>query len=230
MKRAIWFCLLLASGGPSEAASLAVLSYDEPNGYGQAHNGTLNYWDANYTGSGNKTVDGAPLTGGLGALTDGVITNQNWPAVENASGTGPYVGWITIDPTITFHLAGVRSYQTIDVYVDNSGTGGVSAPSAIVVSDGVHSQSFAVTNPGFGSPLDITLNVAALGLAGNTVSLTLDRSTDVAGFPWVFAQEVVFQGTTVDEPVSQVLLALGLGVVLFLGLRGAPRIHRAVGG
>jgi hypothetical protein len=217
MKRAILAGLIALFAVRAEGASLTVLSYDEPNGFGQAHNGMFNYWDGNYTGSGNKTTDGAPLTGGVGALTNGVITNLPWNQVENLQGTGPYVGWITIDPTITFHLANVVSYQGLDVYVDNSGIGGVSAPSAVTVSDGVHSHTFTIPNPGFNpTPIDLSLNLGSLGLTGNTVSVTLVRNTNPTDFPWVFAQEFAFSGVTgasVPEPASVVLLLLGVGLV-----------------
>ena len=37
-------------------------SYDMPNGDGQAHSGSFNYWDLAYSGSGATSTDGAPLT------------------------------------------------------------------------------------------------------------------------------------------------------------------------
>lgn len=133
--------------GPARADVLAPTSYDTPNGFGQANGGQFNYWDLNYTGAGSTTTDGAPLSGGLGDLTDGVVTNQPWFSVENAAGSGPYVGWTTLDPTIVFHFTGVTAYQTIEVHVDDSDEGGVSAPASILVGDGNISQLFAVTSP-----------------------------------------------------------------------------------
>lgn len=89
--------LLALAAGASQAAQLTVTSYDTPNGDGQAHNGTYNYWDTPYTGAGDKTTDGltpgvTPLSGGTGKLTDGVIATLPWYDVSNAEGTGQYVG------------------------------------------------------------------------------------------------------------------------------------------
>ena len=56
----------MAFGGVALAAPLAVTSYDMPNGDGQAHGGTYNYWDATYSGLGSPTQDRSPLSGGSG--------------------------------------------------------------------------------------------------------------------------------------------------------------------
>ena len=98
---------------------VAATHYDMLNGYGQAHTGTYNYWDKAYTGSGNTSLEFAPLSGGLGDLTDGVIATQRWDLVENLEGTGPYVGWFAMDPVITFHFAGVHSFSQVTVWHDD---------------------------------------------------------------------------------------------------------------
>jgi len=181
------------------AAVLTPLSYDMVNGNGQAVGGTFNYWDKNYTGTGDTMVDGAPLSGGLGDLTDGVTTTLNWINIENDAGTGPYVGWLEIDPTITFHFSGVTAYQQINVHLDDSDVGGVSAPASITVSDGTTSMTFPVTDPGFQQPPFLaSLDVSGLGLSGDTIMVTLHRNN-----LWVFADEISFVGTTVAEPVPE---------------------------
>src|SRR6516164_5693457 len=67
------------------AGVLAVSSYDMPNGAGQASGAGpagFNYWDGTYNGTGNVHQDSAPLSGGVGALTDGIISTQPFFNVE----------------------------------------------------------------------------------------------------------------------------------------------------
>jgi hypothetical protein len=212
------------------AATLAPLSYDMLNGNGQASGGAFNYWDKFYTGTGNTTQDNAPLSGGLGDLTDGFTTNENWFNVENTDGTGPYVGWLFLNPTITFHFAAVATYTQINVHVDDSVDTGVYAPASITVSDG-NATTFPVTDPGNGAaPFWVNLNVSPLGLSGNTLFITLNRNRN-----WVFADEVQFLGTstpttvsepsstsaTVPEPSSVTLFVLGM-----LGITFGPLLSK----
>src|SRR5438045_3640992 len=100
------FAILAAGISPASAGIvvLPVSSYDMPNGYGTHVQGDFNYWDATYSGAGNKTTDGAPLSGGKGALTNGVISTQRFDFVSDQLGTGQYVGWKYLDPLIAFHL------------------------------------------------------------------------------------------------------------------------------
>ena len=117
--------------GASAAGATVVnaTSYDMVNGNGQASNGSFNYWDLEYTGAGSTNVDGSPLSGGLGNLTDGVIATDNWFNTENGAGTGPYVGWLSTDPVIDFFFAAITSFNSITFNVDDSeGAGGVSQP------------------------------------------------------------------------------------------------------
>ena len=48
------------ANGAHASSLLTVSSYDTPNGYGQAHGGTYNYWDATYSNcvASNCTTDG----------------------------------------------------------------------------------------------------------------------------------------------------------------------------
>ncbi len=86
-------CLLLpawlALAGAASAQAAMPTHYNMPNGYGMASGGSFNYWDGSYSGSGDRSTDYAPLSGGLGDLTDGVIATQSWIEVENVEAPAP---------------------------------------------------------------------------------------------------------------------------------------------
>ena len=118
---------LLGSTAAS-AGLVTVTSYDMNNGNGDLQNGDNKYFDSTYTGSPYATTNGsslvapsnaapkeAPLSGGVGKLTDGVIPTQNYSGVPEQ-----YVGWKYQDPTIVFHLASGSSVSTITLYVASS--------------------------------------------------------------------------------------------------------------
>ena len=195
---------------PASAALITPTSYDSPNGYGQASSGSFNYWDRSYNGTGSTTTDGAALSGGKGDLTDGVIATQNWNLVENVAGTGPYVGWVNINPTVLFHFVGNPIISEIIIYTDDSlGFGSVSPPSAVVV-DGI-SHAVTLPSPRTGAPFAIDLS--GLGVTGD-ITLQFVRATS-----WVFVSEVQFIGATVPEPASVALLGAGLIGLLASGRR-----------
>jgi MYXO-CTERM domain-containing protein len=193
--------LLLLGGLPATAqVFVSPTSYNMPNGF----SGSFNYWDENYTGSGNKTTDGAALSGGLGDLTDGILAADNWNIVEAPAGNGPYVGW-TIDPLITFNFASPISFQTVQIHFDDSnGNGGVSAPASV----SINGTNFLVTDPAGSAPFLQSFNVAPLNLTTSQLNIQLFRSNT-----WVFASEVRFITATASgvapEPWSVSLLALG---------------------
>jgi hypothetical protein len=196
----------LAIGAPAaRAVVINPLSYDMPNGDGQASGGTFNYWDALYSGTGMTTTDGAPLSGGLGKLTDGIVSTQQWNTVSNVAGTGEYVGWLvsnTPNPKLTFTFAGSPAIDTITIQMDNSQIGSVFAPDAILV-DGII-RSF--TPPAAGSVGSVTLS--GLGLTGGTHMIELRQASST----WTFVSEIAFNGDVgvLPEPATLVLLGLGL--------------------
>ena len=196
---------------PAGAVQLFATSYDTPNGDGQAHSGAFNYWDVNYTGAGAKTTDGAPLSGGLGDLTDGVIASDFWFNVENVAGTGPYVGWRgdfgVHNPLVTFHFAGPLTINSIAIHLDNSLAGGVGTPDQILL-DGV---AHAFTGPAAGTIGTVTFD--GLNLVGPTHTVQFVQDTT---FVWTFVSEVSFFGDAagvVPEPATWATLIAGFGLV-----------------
>jgi hypothetical protein len=153
---------------------VTVTSYDMNNGNGASQfttpTGGQNYFDFTYTQTGqssptanagingsassiptNSNATNAPLTGGTGMLTDGVIAGVNYSLVSSSNGTIPtnpvetafglsgkpteYVGWKYQDPTVTFHLAGGHSVSQISLYVAASNSGGlVGTPGNVALS------------------------------------------------------------------------------------------------
>lgn len=196
------------------AAPLSASSYDMLNGHGVASSGSFNYWDLSYTGAGATSTDNAPLSGGLGDLTDGVIPVDNWLDVENAAGTGPYVGWraaVAANPVVTFRFAAPVSLGSITIYVDDSdGLGGVSTPASVDIGlEGGPYTNFLTPNPLGSAPTSYTF--MGLGLTGSAFDVRFNHLNE-----WVFVSEVTFDGQLagIPEPSSFLLAAAGLFIVL----------------
>ena len=209
--RLIAACAALVACVPMTASAtpLTPLSYDMRNGDGAASGGSLNYWDLKYDGLGATTTDAAPLSGGKGDLTDGAAAADIWFPVENLAGTGPYVGWFIrkgADPVVTFSFAGNPTVETLRVHLDNTGIGGVAAPTDIRV----NGSSVPFVAPAFGTAGWVEIN--GLSAVGGLLSLQFihDRL-----FGWVFVSEVEFDGRNgggaVPEPAALTLLLTGLG-------------------
>ena len=150
--------------------------------------GYYNYWDEAYTGTGDTTGDLAPLSRGLGDLTDGILASGNWDDVEAPPGNGPYVGWQDIDPTITFFFDFMVNFSKIRIHVDDAdGNGEVRLPNFIAVSVGETEVTFPIDDlPG---PEPKLLEFDISGLKGSSLTLTLFRRSD----SWVLLSEVQFE-------------------------------------
>jgi hypothetical protein len=162
--------------------TLEPVAYDMLNG----ETGTYTYFDDLYDGDGNNEAALAPLSNGLGDLTDGVIADHNWNSTPE-----PYVGWRSVDPTITFHFGGWVRVRTVTLHVDDSdGDGGVYPPQDVIVSNGVTTLEFPITDPTGGAPFAIELN--DLDLVGDTIDVTLADYSSSSGY--MMLSEVEFNG------------------------------------
>lgn len=220
-KAAVALAIVAGLATSAQAHVITVTSYEGPNGQGMAAGGWKNYWDLLYNGQGNTSTDSAPLSGGVGDLTDGVTTDLNWSDAENHEGTGPYVGWKTFDPLLKFNLAETAVVRQVRVHVDNSWNGGVALPSAIAVTIAGVETLFPVSQDTTNlAPRWVEVNVPLNLPAVSTLTVQLFR-----GDQWVFADEIQIMG--VPEPTWLGWIAAG-GLMLRRGHRGGRRgEHRA---
>ena len=194
----------LAAALPVQAAQVYATSYSGRNG----STGLYGYLDESYSGSG-VGVSGGPLSGGLGDLTDGIIASASWSVVEAPAGPGPNVGWESpqlLTSILTFNFSPGTTITSIRLYLDDSRTGAVYAPTQIWI-DGVLS---AYSRPILADP---TLVVDLLGYnltgASHTIRFTNDRQ-------WTFASEISFFGSVsaaVPEPATWAMMLLGFGLI-----------------
>jgi hypothetical protein len=206
--------LLLVLGfllvGPQAANSTVVVptSYDMLNGEG----GSWSYTDNIYNGSGNNTTWWAPLSGGTGRLTDGVIAYQSYTYYGWSGLPEPYVGWSQIDPTITFHFPTQITLSTVTLWVDYFSANGVMPPSSVQVTAGGTTKSYSVTPPSAVAPLGIVLS--DVDLSGSSFDVQLFR--DMNSSQWVLLSEVLFDATVVPEPSTLIIWSLlgGLGIAI----------------
>ncbi|GGI33836.1 PEP-CTERM sorting domain-containing protein [Bradyrhizobium guangdongense] len=190
---AVSLALCLQPDGAS-AALVNVTSYDMNNGNGSTQfTFGYNYFDFSYTKTGQASPDpnaskngsnqsvpnnaapkDAPLSGGTGILTNGVIATQVYSLVSGPTGnvsnafyTGPnqYVGWKYQDPTITFHLASGQYVGSIALYVaaNNPAIGDlnglVAAPKDVVLDVN-------------GKPISATMSTTSLNAFTSVITLS----------------------------------------------------------
>lgn len=186
-RAAIFASILALSPSLVAALQIPILSYDMPNGDGTQHSASYNYWDVNYSGLGDTQLDGAPLSGGLGKLTDGVVASRDWRQTANYAGTGDHVGWQrghTPNPTIIFHFYGQTTIRQIQISLDNSYDGGVAAPEFVRI-DGI-TTPFVVPD----ITDETTIGFYNLDLTGDTHTIQFYQQTYWAD--WVFVSEIAF--------------------------------------
>lgn len=196
----------------AQAAPVFATSYAMLNGEGQTEGGAYNYRDESYSGTGNVNVSRDALSGGLGELTDGVIPTENWNITEQPAGPGPYVGWLTINPSITFNFAQQYDFTSITFHFDDSNNfGGVRPPKSVDV-NGIFQT---VMDPATSAPFAVTVDLTSLA-ATDVLTANIERDG------WVFLSEVTFDAAISEVPVPAAGLLL-LGGLAGLGAWGRRR-------
>jgi hypothetical protein len=219
--------------------------YNMNNGAGTGQFGDYQYWDGTYSGSGNKTTDNAPLSGGKGVLTNGFMANDRWDYYATANGTGQYVGWNTINqsPNILFHLGGDTVIKEISFWMDNSYVGLVGGPESIVINGVTYdSGDWTVTpmTPNLGNAGGAErITIAGLNMTARDIMVLInpgDFGPDALNYnahpeifgpnipgtkePWLMLSEVQFNGVSaVPELSTWAMMLIGFGLFGFVAYR-----------
>lgn len=201
----------------ASAAPLTIKTYDLING----QSGFTTYRDDTYGGpgaTGNPNVNGSSLAGGLGQLTDGVLGTNN--IADN--GYFDWIGWSTIQPTITFNFGALASIDRISFRTANN------SPSfSDVAVFGSASRSYSIDGVTFFSLanylttatdrtgdasrwVDIPFAVNAQYVRVQLFDGTKIGGTNPGAKPWIFVSEATGDGIYLPEPGAIALLGFGL--------------------
>lgn len=201
-------------GGLSTTASIGItlissgqslirpVSYSMFNG----QTGSYRYLDDTYNGIGDPTLDGEPLSGGLGDLTDQVLgSSYYWSDLGNGP-AAEWVGWSDIQPEIIFDFGRVATLYAVKIHTNTALSGGVSLWESVTFSfsdDGVNfteSTYSTVTNDAEKSDPNARFMVAFFG---PTTTRFVKASFADGWYPWIFLSEFRFYqlgGTLPLEP------------------------------
>ena len=110
-----FFGVLVTSFSVTQIAHAELLDpvrYDLPNGWGHA-----THLDQTYDGTGNIAQWGAPLSGGEGELTDGIIASEHWGFAESDL----FMLWSAANPApvITFYFTENVRIDQVSIWIDD---------------------------------------------------------------------------------------------------------------
>ncbi|MEH2535957.1 hypothetical protein V1277_004743 [Bradyrhizobium sp. AZCC 1588] len=235
---------LLGSTAAS-AGLVAVTSYEMNNGNGTVSLGTYNYLDGAYSGTSpavNSITEAAPLTGGTGILTNGVV-----PTTDYTLGPQQYVGWKYTDPVLNFFLKPGSQISQITLYfanpvqVENTTYGGLVGlpgqinltiggvlqsltPTFSALSSVVEKATFTFDTPfSYQEDTDFQFQLMRGGLLADSIYYHSlypgDQAFNVNAFdinkqPWIMLSEVEFTAA-VPEPSTWIMMILGFAGVGF---------------
>lgn len=199
--RGMLFPLALLLSNSINAAALNPSSYELLNG--ERGGGTYTFFDDAYNGSGNPQLENDALSGGLGDLTDGVIATSNWTSQPDA-----YIGWVSIEPEITFNFDNIIELNTVSFYFDDSEFGGVDNPTGVTISNGINQQYLIIADPQGTGPFQV--DFSNLSLVGSSFDITVHHADN----QWVMLSEVEFDGVDNVPPPAAVSAPSILGIFL----------------
>jgi hypothetical protein len=205
-----WALLLFGPVAPLDATQLFATSYDMLNGDNSSPGTSLRDDTYQPDPSGHHNTPYAALSGGLGDLTDGIITNSNWGVAPL-----PFVGWsdsVFPNPQITFHFPGTVNLDDVQIHMNKD----YSAGSVTFSMGGTNiTRPVTINCPGGANDL---FDFSNLNLTGNTLVVTLNnRAPDGnCGFhDWILIDEVTFVGSqaaSAPVPETSTLLLLDSGL------------------
>ena len=179
------------------AANIQPVSYDMQNG----ESGTYPLRDDAYDGTGSVTTDGSALSGGRGQLTDGVVGVDDW-ALDIGNGRAQeWVGWNSIQPTVTFDFGQTVQLGQASIHVNNFGTEGVNLFATTTF-------EFSTDDVSFGDPItyttspqqraDTTARYIYIGISREARYVRVSFA-DGDG-PWILISEIAFVGLLPPPP------------------------------
>ncbi len=172
---------------PATAGIIVPASYTATTGQGWAEGGTWNYFDD--TGV---------------QLTDGIYGVDNWTANLGYGNAQEWVGWITVNPTLTFAFNSPVTVNKVSIDFARAEPGaGIYLPTQVTIG-GV---AFALSGAELADQTRGTLEFVG-SWTGNSLSVEITTR----GRNWVFVDEVQF--SAVPEPAHWAG-ASGLGLVVF---------------
>jgi hypothetical protein len=217
--------IAIASATAVSAVGLPIASYSMENG----QSGSQTYYDDTYGGlgaTGNPGVAGSPLSGGLGQLTDGVFADDTDIFDDD------WVGWFSIQPTITIDLGTPRSVDFASVHASNWSPpfNDVGAPGSAILSISLDNVTYTPLGPYVMLPEHVSgdesrwIDFPFGGFTARYVRFQLNDGTKLAGTspgpkPWIFLDEIRVDGE-IPEPTSA---AFAIAVILAATTLGRRR-------
>lgn len=184
--------------GSAYATEIPVASYSMNNGAA----GSYDYRDFTYVPcNGVCDVTNAPLSGGAGKLTDGVLPSTDW----NQEGyMTQWVGWDIyqggLNPTATFFFGHTANVRSVTIWLDSTvGVGGEYLPELVSIAG----QYFMIPPDNIDGPRAYTFDV---NITSDNVPVQFFQ---IPGYNWIMVGEVSFNDA-VPEPATLSLAGAGM--------------------